>query len=147
MSRVAVCAEILWEGVWSGLSPVSWCLTDAKQVLLRVLLQYFPKSIYGTISPCILSVLICIHWSNVVLWAVWLQFLVGGSWEALQRFLPEDGHSFYSSVWYFRRAKAMNLNLKRIQKQSPNWSSTCMTTERAKTPAFQPWWRELFNSW
>lgn len=82
MSRVAVCAEILWEGVWSGLSPVSWCLTDAKQVLLRVLLQYFPKSIYGTISPCILSVVICIHWSNVVLRAVWL---CSFWWEAAER--------------------------------------------------------------
>lgn len=70
MSRVAVCTEIFWEGVQSGLPPVSWCLTDAKQVLWCVLFQYFPKNIYDMISPYILSIVVYILWSNVVLQAL-----------------------------------------------------------------------------
>lgn len=75
MSRVAVCAEILWEGVWSGFPPASFCFTDAKQVLLWVLFQHFPKSICDMIGPYSLSMVILypLVWCSALSsdWSFW----------------------------------------------------------------------------
>lgn len=74
-------------GVGSLLSLGAWQILSKSYYVSHYSIS---QSIYNMISPYILSIVIYIHWSNVVLRALTLQFLLRGSWGAFQCFLPEE---------------------------------------------------------